>query len=97
VQRLALSHLRIATLVAVIWGLCVDVIGHGALNKGPSRDSNAMHPAAYMLNLNNGQYRVMLGGQMPEWNFLGVKGNQLLLLSPVGGEHSAITHDFSAE
>jgi len=75
----------------------LDVIGHSASDKGYIRDQGALHPAAYMLNLNTGQPSLIFRGQLADWNFLGLKGNQLLMLSRVGGQHSAIAHDVPAE
>ena len=75
----------------------VDVIGHSGPQKAREFDLARMHPAAYLLNLTTGKHKVILRGQMVGWNFLGVKGNQLLMLSAVGGQNSTMSHDFSED
>jgi hypothetical protein len=74
----------------------LEIVGHTAPGKPLVQNSAEMHPAAYILNLNTGRFSLALRGQMPDWNFLGVKDHQLLMLS-VGAQHSTIAHEITEE
>ena len=75
----------------------LDLIGHSGPHKVHEMDLGRMHPAAHLLNLTTGEHKVILRGQMVGWNFLGVKANQLLMLSPLGGQNSTMSYDLSED
>jgi hypothetical protein len=72
----------------------LDIIGYSAEPPTDDRpDPETTRPAAYLLNLTKRLTTPIVRGKLPDWNFLGVKDGQLLMLSAATGKAAIVSHN----